>query len=399
MDSPLRLGVAGLGRAFTLMLPTFTQDPRVRLVAAADRRPDARARFAAELDANAYTSVEALCADPAVEVVYLATPHEQHAEHAMLAADAGKHLLIEKPLAHSLEDGRAILAAAERAGVQLVVGHSHSFDAPIRRTAELIADGTFGRVRMLSALNYTDFLYRPRRPEELVTAQGGGVVFSQGAHQIDIVRRLAGSPVQSVRAAVGAWDAARPTEGAYSALLGFESGAFASVVYSGYGHFDSDEFCGGVSELGRPKSPDDYGAARRRLAALPDAAAEAAFKNARSFGGADYAPPAATALVHEHFGLVLVSLEQADLRPLPTGVLVYADAEARFEPLPVPHIPRAEVVDELVAAVRHGRPPVHGGRSALATLEVCLALLRSAREQREIRLTTVPAGFSPKPSA
>jgi predicted dehydrogenase len=104
-----------------------------------------------------------------------------------------------------------------RAGVALIVGPSHSFDAPIARTKMLIDSGTYGRVRMITALNYTDFLYRPRRPEELDTRQGGGVVFSQGAHQVDVARLLAGSPVRSVRAVTGAWDPARPTEGAYTA--------------------------------------------------------------------------------------------------------------------------------------------------------------------------------------
>ena len=108
---------------------------------------------------------------------------------------------------------------------------------------------------MLHALNYTDFLYRPRRPEELDTAQGGGAVFNQAAHQVDIVRLLGGGRVKSVRAATGAWDATRPTEGAYSALLTFEGGAFASLTYDGYGHFDSDELMGWIGESGQQKQP------------------------------------------------------------------------------------------------------------------------------------------------
>ena len=64
-------------------------------------------------------------------------------------------------------------------------------------------------------------------------------MFNQAAHQVDIVRLHRRRPRASVRAATGAWDAARPTEGAYAALLTFEGGAFASLTYSGYGHFDS----------------------------------------------------------------------------------------------------------------------------------------------------------------
>ena len=143
----------------------------------------------------------------------------------------------------------------ERAGVHLVVGHSHSFDAPIPRLRALVESGAFGAVRMINAINYTDYLYRPRRPEELDTAQGGGAVFNQAAHQVDIVRLIGGGRVTSVRAATGAWDAARPTEGAYAALLTFADGAFASLTYNGYGHFDSDELQGWIGEMGQQKEP------------------------------------------------------------------------------------------------------------------------------------------------
>ena len=251
----LRLGVAGLGRAFTVMLPTFLADSRVTLIAAADARPEARERFAADFSAKTYGTVQELCADPAVEIVYVATPHQHHAAHAILAAQHGKHVLVEKPMAITLDDCAAMIDAARRAGVHLVVGHSHSFDAPILRTRELIMSGAYGAVRMIHAMNYTDFLRRPRRPEELDTVQGGGAVFNQAAHQVDIVRLLGGGRVKTVRAATGAWDATRPTEGSYSALLTFQDGAFASLTYGGYGHFDSDEFQGWIGEMGQTKTP------------------------------------------------------------------------------------------------------------------------------------------------
>ncbi|MEP6998300.1 MAG: Gfo/Idh/MocA family oxidoreductase, partial [Betaproteobacteria bacterium] len=384
-------GVAGLGRAFTLMLPTLTADPRVRLVAGADSRPEATRRFAGEFGARAYASVEALCADDDVDVVYVATPHQFHAEHVEAAAVHGKHVLVEKPMAISLDECRRMIDATERAGVRLIVGHSHSFDAPIRRAREIIASGALGAVRMINAQYHTDYLYRPRRPEELITARGGGAVFSQGAHQIDIVRLLGGGRAHSVRAQTGAWDPARATEGAYAALLVFEDGSYASLVYSGYAHFDGDELCGGIGEMGGVKPARDYGAARRTLSRTADPDAEEALKNARNYGGAGYAEraaaaPSSAASWHQHFGLVLVCCERGDLRPMPNGVMVYEDEQMRLEPLPQPRVPRAEVIDELYAAIVDGRTPVHGGPWALATLEVCLAMLQSAREQRDVVL-------------
>jgi len=376
----LRIGVAGLGRAFSVMLPTF-RDPCVALVAGADTRAEARARFAQAFSAKTYERVEELSADPSVEIVYVATPHQHHARHAILAAQHGKHVLVEKPMALTLEDCAAMIAAAREANVCLIVGHSHSFDAPILRTRELIAGGDFGAVRMIHALNYTDFLYRPRRAEELDTAQGGGAVFNQAAHQVDIVRLLGGGRVMSVRAVTGAWDAARPTEGAYSALLMFENSAFASLSYGGYGHFDSDEFSGWIGEMGQRKEP--YGRTPRRFA---DAAEEAAFKNARNYGGAHWQEPAPQSLAHQHFGTIIVSCERADLRPMPDGVMVYQNGTARLDPLPLPDIPRVEVIDELCAAIVQGRAPLHDGAWAMGTLEVCLAMLQSAREGREVGL-------------
>jgi phthalate 4,5-cis-dihydrodiol dehydrogenase len=362
------------------MAPTFAADPRVRLVAAADPRPEARRQFERDFSGPAHAAFDELIADPRIDAVYIATPHQLHARQACLAAGAGKHVLVEKPMALDLEECRAMIAAARERNVHLVVGHSHSFDAPIRRTRELIAGGAFGRLRMITAVNFTDFLYRPRRAEELDTAQGGGAIFNQAAHHVDIVRLLGGGLARSVRAGAGAWDPARPTEGAYSAFLTFEDGTFASMTYSGYAHFDSDEFCGWIGEGGQRKNPDSYGAARSSLAGD-----ELRQKNARNYGGSRHAGPPVASL-HQHFGVLIASCDRADLRPLPEGVMIYADREKRLEPLAAPGVPRAAVIDELHAAIVEGRPPVHGGEWGAATMEAVLAILRSAREEREIPL-------------
>jgi phthalate 4,5-cis-dihydrodiol dehydrogenase len=376
----LRIGAVGLGRAFSVMVPTFTGDSRVELVAGADPRPEAREKFTADFGAKAFDSVEELCAEPAVDVVYIATPHQFHAQNTIAAASCKKHVLVEKPMALSSDECAAMIAAARKAGVHLIVGHSHSFDAPIQQARRILTSGTLGRVRMITALNYTDFLYRPRRPEELDTARGGGVMFNQAAHQVDIVRLLADSPVKSVRAVTGAWDPARPTEGAYSCQLMFENGAFASLVYSGYAHFDSDEFTGWIGEMGLRKDPSSYASARKALRGD-----ELAIKAARIYGGPAF-KEVSTAEAHQHFGVVIVSCERGDLRPLPTGAMVYGDGEQRMEPLPAPTVPRVEVIDELYEAVIGGKPPLHSGEWAKATMEVCFAMLRSAREGREIAL-------------
>ena len=360
----LRIGVAGLGRAFSLMAPAF-RDPRVQLVAAADPRAEARAKFQADFPGKSFASVEEMCADPGIDVVYVATPHELHAPHACAALSAGKSVLVEKPMALTLEDGRRMIHAARHTGAQLVVGHGHSFDAPILRARKLIESQSFGALRMITGLYFSDFVYRPRRPGELAAA-----VQNQAAHHVDIARVLAGGRVRSVRAFTGDWDRARSANGAYSCLLGFDNGVCASLTYSGYGHFDSDELMGGIGELGQRKQP---------FARHSDEE-----KNARNYGGPRFKELERVA--HEHFGMLIVSCEKADLRPLPDGVMIYGDTERRLDPLPPPRIPRVEVIDELYAAVVEGRAPLHSGESALATLQVCLAILDSARQGKEILL-------------
>ena len=379
-DSVLRIGVLGLSRGFVLMRPAFLADRRCRLVAATDPRAEARLAFEREFDARAYDTSEALCLDPEVDVVYIASPHERHAEQAIEAARHGKHVLVEKPMALSLGDCRAMQAAADAAGVRLMVGPSHSYDAPIAWAAELIASGAHGDLRMITAMNFTDFIYRPRRPEELETARGGGVVFSQAAHQVDVVRRLAGAPVRSVRAQAGVWDADRPTQGAYQAFLTFEGGATATLSYSGYGRFDTDALMGWIGETGASKDPADYGASRRRLAAGD----EEDLKRLRAYG-ADASPAVPAALAHEHFGFIVASCERADLRPTATGVEVFADDERRTVDLPV-SAPRSGVIDELWAAVVDGVAPLHDGAWGAANLATCLAILRSSLEGREVTL-------------
>jgi phthalate 4,5-cis-dihydrodiol dehydrogenase len=386
MTPPLRLGIVGLGRAFMLMLPAFRRHPGIRLAGAADPRREAREAFSGTFSAPAFDTVEELCkAD--VEALYIASPHQFHVDHTLTACRYGKSVLVEKPMALTPAECDRMIEAAHRAGVALLVGHSHSFDAPYLRTAGLVASGRFGALRMLTALNFTDFLYRPRRPEELHTPHGGGVVFGQAVHQIDVVRLIAGADVIAVRASAGQWDPARPTEGAYQAFLTFSNGTSAALTYSGYGHYDSDEMLGWIGEMGQPRDPAAYGTARAALARAGGAAAEVSLKNSRTFGlSAPTADPETVQPKHNHFGLVIASCERADLKPTPDGVAIYADAERMFEPLEPPAIPRREVLDELIAAVRGGQAPLHSGEWGRATLAVCLALLESARTGREIAI-------------
>ncbi|WP_397415718.1 Gfo/Idh/MocA family protein [Phenylobacterium sp.] len=383
-DRVLRMGVVGLSRGFELSRRTLAADPRIRLVAAADPRLEARTAFQAEFGGEVYPTAGMLFADPAVEVVYIATPHESHVELAIQAAEAGKHILVEKPMALDLASCRAMIDAAARAGVQLLVGPSHGFDPPAAWATNFIDSGALGRPRMATMLTYTDFLYRPRRPQELDTALGGGVVFSQAVHQVDVIRGLMDAPVTRVRATAGRWDPDRPTEGAYQAFLAFEDGASAVLTYSGYGRYDTDALMNWIGETGVARDADAYGLARQRLEASDS---EALLKTARAYGSHAPEPPPVTG--HEHFGFVLVSCEGGDLRLTPSGVEVYTPTERRIVTLDLPQsgATRRGVIDELWAAVVEGAPARRNGEWGRETLAICLAILRAAREGREVAIS------------
>jgi phthalate 4,5-cis-dihydrodiol dehydrogenase len=378
---PIGLGIAGLGMAGAVMVQAAAVHNGYVLRAAADPHPAPRAAFARDFNAKVYEDIGALCADPAVEVVYIATPHQFHAPHAILAAAHGKHIILEKPMALTLADCDAIIAAVERAKVHLIVGHTHAFDPAVRVMHALIAAGGLGRLGLIHSFNYTNFLYRPRRPEELDTARGGGILFNQVPHQVDIVRLIGGGLVRSVRAQTTALDPARPTEGSCAALLQFDDGVAASLVYSGYDYFDSDEWHFGISERGAPKTID-HGAARRALMNTADetrARTETFAYGSSSAGLPPHQP---------HFGITIATCERGELRASADGLIQYDTRGATTCEIDrgggIPG--RREVLDDMRAALLDGIPPIHDGRWGKATLEVALAIQQSAREACEVDL-------------
>jgi phthalate 4,5-cis-dihydrodiol dehydrogenase len=381
--APLGLAIAGLGMAGAVMVRAAAAHPGVKLVAAADPHDAPCNAFARDFNARAYADITELCADPAVDIIYIATPHQFHAAHAALAAGAGKHIILEKPMALTLADCDAIIAAAERAKIHLIVGHTHACDPAVREMRRIVASGALGRLGMIAAWNYTNFLYRPRRPEELDTELGGGILFNQVPHQIDMVRLIGAGRLRSVRAQATRLDPARPTEGSAIAFLEFEDGVAASLVYGGYDFFDSDELHFWINERGAQKPPDQHGAARRGLAA--GQAAEARLRVERYA----YGTPAGLPPNHQpHFGLLIVTCERGEMRASADGLFIY-DANGKREvalPKSAAMPGRSEVLDDMIAAIRTGQPPLQGGRWGKANVEVTLAVLQSARERREVLL-------------
>src|SRR4029450_10612807 len=238
----LGVGVIGLGGASLAMIPKFVQNPNFRIAAAADIDAEIMDRFRKDFpDGESYDDAARLCESRNVDLVYIATPNRFHVEHAAMALESKKHVLIEKPMAIDIAGAEQMIAAAKRNGVLLGVNVKHSFEPRVLRLREIARTGEFGRLRMINSWRFADWLYRPRTPEELTPEFGGGILWRQGPHQFDIIRTIGGGLVQSLRGTAQAWDPSRRVPGCHAAYLDFADGALATAVYSGYDHFDTLE--------------------------------------------------------------------------------------------------------------------------------------------------------------
>ena len=394
-NEPIRIGVIGLGMAGAGTVRTLKSHPLVRIVAAADTKEHLLQNFSHDFpEAKTYADMRKLCASPEVEAVYIATPHQFHKDHATVAAESGKHIIVEKPMALTLEECEAMVAAATQHNVALLVGRTASFSPAVLAMREHITNGALGRLGMITMMAYTNFLYRPRRPEELDTSLGGGIIYNQVPHQVDAARLLAGGMTRSIRAVTGVWDSHRPTEGAYTALLTFENGAAASLTYSGYDHFLTDELFYGLAPGTAGRPPDSFGSSRRFLSTIKNPEEEAELR-VSMFGygsSSGFQPqPRNTGEPQPYFdetGVMVVSCEKGDLRASSEGVVIYDDNGKKDLPIPAKFGPpgRGDVVRELYGVIRQGKPPIHDGLWAKATMEVAIAALESFQNDREVHL-------------
>ena len=298
-------------------------------------------------------------------------------------------------MALSVEDAERMNHMAEQRGLKLMCGHTKSFDPPIRKMREIIASGEMGRVCMINTWNYNDFMVRPYPNSEMVVSRG--VVLNQGPHQVDVVRLLGGGMVRSVRATVAAWDPTRPP-GAYVCYLEFESGAPATIVFTGYGGFDTAELTWWLGEASYPGRNQDSRRAFNKIRG-PDLNKhlEELKEDTRYGGSHDRSGPGShgwgehrdfshTAGHQRFYGLTVVTCERGDLRQSQDGILIYGD-EVREVPVGDAMFGRQAEITELYDAVVNGKPMFHDGRWGEATLEVCLGILRSAEERREIMMS------------
>ena len=338
---PLRIGLIGYGAWGRVHAGVIARIPELTLAAVACGSQVSAKAAAAELPGVAIQpDLATMLTDPAIDLVDIVTPNHLHAEMALAALAAGKHVLVEKPMATTLADAERVVAAAERSGKYLAVGLQLHVSRQWARVRELIAEGAIGRV---SFANLTLFR-RPFRPGSgnwrITSNRVGSWALEELIHYIDLVLWYfteRGLPVE-----VSADGIASPMgAGMYDALsatLRFADGSYA-VVSQCLGGFEHSL----VLEIAA-----DRGALRTRWAGATDRTPAPDFElKLQRAGGAE-----AEVVATEKSGEVFELEEQ--LRRLLTDV------------------PR--------------RTPLVSARDALPSIKVCLEIERALRERRPVEL-------------
>ncbi len=189
-----------------------------------------RAKYGA---ARAYTSAEALMRDPAVDAVYIASPVVLHAEQAMLAADCGKHILIEKPLAMTADEGQRVVDHCARRGVKIAAGLMMRFGGHNMAMKKAISEGSIGDLATAYAQFTCWYPDMPGNWRQSKERAGGGALMDMGVHCIDLIQHIAGSRVRQVAAMHGTQTFRYDVEDASTVLLRLENGA-QCVVQSNF---------------------------------------------------------------------------------------------------------------------------------------------------------------------
>jgi phthalate 4,5-cis-dihydrodiol dehydrogenase len=196
------VGIVGLGRVSRGHARALQEAKGARLVAACDLDEGRLERFTSQHGCAGEKSLDALLARPDVDAVLIALPHVLHEEATAAAARAGKHVMVEKPMAMDVGACERMIAAAKEGGVQLFVAHTERF-IPATRVAKGILDsGRVGTPVMATDVWYQPFRRETRQPWMLDRARGGGFLQMAGSHMIDRLVYLLGSPVRSARASV-----------------------------------------------------------------------------------------------------------------------------------------------------------------------------------------------------
>ena len=228
MNEPLRIGVLGLGMAGRQHVAATRKTAMVALVAVADASAEARAQFEGPQGCQVTEGIDALLAcEP--DALVIALPHALLANAAVRAASAGRHVLVEKPMANDVATASAVVAAAKAANVRLMVNYNHRFREEYVVAKRWLQEGRIGRPRL-----FVDQWFATAGPLPAWVWQpdvaGGGLMTYSGAHMVDRLLWLSERSVQSVTASTDTFHAASPLEDTCIVTLRFDDGSLGSLV-------------------------------------------------------------------------------------------------------------------------------------------------------------------------
>jgi predicted dehydrogenase len=199
--APVRVAALGMGWWSDVLADAIGRSNKIKIVACFTRSPEKRAAFSAKYNCRAATSYDEILNDPSIEAVVNTTPNNVHLETTEAAAKAGKHVFLDKPIANTVREGRAIAEVCRKAGVVLALGYQRRRESHFRWIKAEIDAGRFGRLVQAECNISRDRLGRFDLSSWRYTAAGmpGGVMLQIGIHYVDVLEYLMG-PVTAVSA-------------------------------------------------------------------------------------------------------------------------------------------------------------------------------------------------------
>jgi predicted dehydrogenase len=226
--------VVGAGRVATSHARAVAGTDGVRLVAVADVDRERADAFATAHGCQSFTDYQDGLKLDDVDIAMIGLPNWLHEQATVDACSAGKHVFIEKPMANTVEECDRMIAAANSAGVQLLVAHSQRYFATTRQARDIVQGGSLGQPIFATDTWYKAFGIETRPPWFLDRKQGGGMWLMNGAHMIDRSCWVLGSEVAAVKAWIGCPIHNIAADDANMALLQLRNSTHVSLAHTGY---------------------------------------------------------------------------------------------------------------------------------------------------------------------
>ncbi|MGF6989706.1 UDP-N-acetyl-2-amino-2-deoxyglucuronate dehydrogenase [Lachnospiraceae bacterium PM6-15] len=231
----LRTGIVGCGKVGDFHAKAFAKLENSDFIAVCGRDLEKTEVFASRYGVKAYVDVETMIKECKLDVVSICTPHPLHADSAVIAADCGCHVLIEKPLATSLEDCDRIIEAGKRNHVTIGTMVQRRFYRPCMRIHEAIEAGKIGKpvLGMVTMLGWRDQEYYESDPwRGTWDGEGGGVLVNQAPHQIDLLQWYMGEVEEIYGVCKNLNHPYIEVEDTAAAVIKFKNGGIGNIVVS-----------------------------------------------------------------------------------------------------------------------------------------------------------------------